>query len=221
MCGDVDVEAESVEDAVRLANETDLLDHTPLPEGTYVDASFALSSHEPEFIRLTKEVSIMPNIIQLHTAPVAPEERITRYCFDIEDELLRCVAEYVDEEAQPAETLASFQQCLAQGNPHVEPIYEGEQRGVWFREGFAEEYFREAHAAFVRLAAKLARETTLEGFIRDQPEGDIFALSEAYNDRYGWYVYYDTMTITLDDFMRHHAKPAVRYYFGGIVYYHT
>jgi hypothetical protein len=52
MCGIVDVEAESVEDAVRLANETDLLDHTPLPDGTYVDASFALSSDDPEFIRL-------------------------------------------------------------------------------------------------------------------------------------------------------------------------
>ncbi len=50
MCGIVEVEAEDAVDAVHIAKETDLLDHTPLPEGTYVDGSFALTSDEVDFV---------------------------------------------------------------------------------------------------------------------------------------------------------------------------
>lgn len=162
----------------------------------------------------------MPNIIQLSLTPIPLEDKLTHTIFDIEDQLLREVAEYVLEDSDPEETIRSFQRELLTGNLCVEPFHEKEERGVWFRAGFQEAYFRQAHASFVRLSGKLARETTLDGFIRDKPEGDLFALREAYNERYGWYVYYDTMTMTLDDFMRHHAKPGNRYYYGSSVYYH-
>lgn len=172
-------------------------------------------------IKEKKEISAMPNIIQLSETPIPQEDRLTPGFFDIEDQFLREVAEYVQEESNPEETIRAFQRELLTGNPCAEPFHEQEERGVWFRAGFQEAYFRKAHTAFVRLAGKLARETTLDGFIRDKPKGDLFTLREAYNERYGWYVYYDTMTMTLDDFMRHHAKTGKRYYYGSSVYYHT
>ena len=161
----------------------------------------------------------MPHVIQISLEPVAPDDRLTPGYFDIEDELLRNIAEYVDEDSQPVETLSMFQRCLTNGNPHAEPFHNGEERGVWFREGFKEAFFQKPFDVFLRLAQKLAKETTLDSFIHDGPEGDVFALGEAYNERYGWYVYYDAMTMTLDDFIRHHARAGVRYYYGGIVYY--
>ncbi len=163
----------------------------------------------------------MPNIVQLSETPIPQEDKLTPDFFDFEDLIMREVADYVQEDSDPEETIRAFQRELLTGNPCAEPFHEQEERGMWFRKGYQEAYFRRAQAAFVRLAGKLARETTLDGFIRDKPEGDLFALREAYNERYGWYVYYDSMTMTLDDFMRHHAKPNVRYYYGGTVYYHA
>lgn len=52
MCGSIEIEAESIEDAIQMATETDILDSIGLPEGAYVDASFALSSDDPEIVRL-------------------------------------------------------------------------------------------------------------------------------------------------------------------------
>lgn len=163
----------------------------------------------------------MPNIIQLTTTPVDSCERITKDWFDMEDELLRTVAEYVRNDENPEETIRAFQTCLTTGNPHAEPFHTDEHRGIFFRHGFREAYFQEAFESFVRLSGKLAKETTLDSFIHDGPEGDLYALQEAYNERFGWYVYFDEMTMTLDDFMRHSAKVGERYYYGGTVYYHS
>ena len=163
----------------------------------------------------------MPSIIQLDLNPIPAGDRLTPGFFDYGDELMRTVAEYVKDDSDPEATLGEFQDYLLSKNPCVECFQEGDNRGICFREGFQGHYFRDAHAAFVRLAGKLARDTTLGGFIRDEPSGDLFAMREAYNDRYGWYVYYETMTMTLDKFMRQYAGPDQRYYFGGVVYYHT
>lgn len=49
MCGTVPVDADTLEDAMRLAEEDESI---PLPDnGSYVDASWSLSSDEVEFIR--------------------------------------------------------------------------------------------------------------------------------------------------------------------------
>lgn len=163
----------------------------------------------------------MPDIVQLSLTPVSQEDRLTPDFFDYEDSFMREIAEYVQEESDSEQTLRVFQRELLLENPCADPFHEEAKQGVWFREGFREAYFHRAHATFVRLANRLAQDTTLDGFIHDQPEGNLFALQEAYNERYGWYVYCDSMIMTLDDFMRHHAKPDTRYYYGGIVYYHT
>ena len=162
----------------------------------------------------------MPNIVQLNTASCDSEERITKDWFDIEDELLRTVARYVDEDANHQETIQAFQNHLTSDNPHILPIYENGRSGFLLQPGFQDAYFKPSCESFIQIAAKLAEETTLDSFIDGSPDGDLFALREAYSDRFGWYVYYDTMTITLDDFMRYHAKVGDRYYYGGSVYYH-
>lgn len=49
MCGFVEVEADSVEDAVDMFDE--ITDELPLPDGDYVDGSFDLSCRETEYIK--------------------------------------------------------------------------------------------------------------------------------------------------------------------------
>lgn len=48
MCGMVEIEADSIEDAIE--NFYELTDEIPLPNGDYVDASFNLSCSEAEYI---------------------------------------------------------------------------------------------------------------------------------------------------------------------------
>ncbi len=81
-------------------------------------------------------------------------------------------------------------------------------------------YFKEKHEAFIKAAEKLS-ETTFEDFVSSYSvDSVLFNLKEAYNDRYGFYVYSDDGFLdTMDNFMRQ-VKDGETYFIGGIVDYH-
>ena len=81
-------------------------------------------------------------------------------------------------------------------------------------------YFREKYETFIKAAEKLLK-TTFDDFVSGYPvESAFFILRDAFNDRYGFYVYSDDGFFdTLDNFM-HRVKGGETYFIGGIVDYH-
>lgn len=80
-------------------------------------------------------------------------------------------------------------------------------------------YFKDKYESFIK-AAKELEEVSLDNFITTcGVNSTLYRLKEAYSDKYGFYVYNDSMLSTLDDFMRT-VKDGETYYIGGIVDYH-
>ena len=82
-------------------------------------------------------------------------------------------------------------------------------------------YFSGKYKAFVKAAEQLVK-TSFDDFLSGYAVGTVlFNLKEAYDDRYGFYIYNsdDDSFGTLDDFMRG-IKDGDTYYVGGVVDYH-
>jgi len=157
-------------------------------------------------------------IVQLSLTPVPEEDLLSYVDFIIDERLLPEVADDVRKEPNPSSILDAFQRRLMSANSFVHGFQDQKGRGIQFHEGFREKYFMRSFHAFVRHARHLVHEITLDGFIHETSDDLLFPLQEAYNKRGGWYVFYEDMTITLDEFIRF-ARTDVRYYFGGFVYY--
>ena len=82
-------------------------------------------------------------------------------------------------------------------------------------------YFEGKYEAFIKAAEQLTK-TSFDNFLSCcAVRAVLFNLKEAYNDRYGFYVYNsdDDSLDTLDDFMRS-VKDGETYYIGGVIDYH-
>ena len=80
-------------------------------------------------------------------------------------------------------------------------------------------YFKRKHDAFVKAAEQVAKVEFNDFVSNHNVYSFLFNLKEAYNDKYGFYVYSNDELCTLDEFMRTVGDGDV-YYIGGTVDYH-
>lgn len=90
---------------------------------------------------------------------------------------------------------------------------------VIFKDDFSE-FFKKDYEEFTAVAKRLS-ESSFEDFAKGRPlEVDMGLLKEAFNDKYGFYIYSDDNLHTLNHFLRYDAQPNEVYYLGGVVDYH-
>lgn len=153
-------------------------------------------------------------IHQIETHPVAPDEAI-KMCRHMDDYKPE-IADYVDEDPNSDATIARMKENLAALCGNTITILED---GFILHEGFREAYFQRSHEKFQKYLRKLEN-CILADFAAGEIGGAMFKLSDAYNCRFGDYVWSeDEYLRTRDEFMWH-AEPEVRYYFGGTLDYH-
>lgn len=153
-------------------------------------------------------------IHQIETHPVTEDEAlcVSWHTDDVTPE----IADYVDEDPNPTGSISWLKENLANRCGDTITILED---GFILHEGFREAYFRQAHERFLSELHELEK-YSLADFAAGQIWGSVFTLRETYNCKFGDYVWSeDSYLETRDEFMRH-AKPEVRYYFGGTLDYH-
>lgn len=153
-------------------------------------------------------------IHQIETYPVTEDDalNIGWNLDDIKPE----IADYVDGDPNPTGTIAWLKENLTARCGDTITILED---GFILHEGFREAYFQRSYEKFQKYLRKLEN-CSLADFAAGEIGSAMFELRDAYNCRFGDYVWSkDGYLETRDEFMRH-AKPEVRYYFGGTLDYH-
>lgn len=153
-------------------------------------------------------------IHQIETHPVTEDEAlcVSWHTDDVTPE----IADYVDEDPNPTGSISWLKENLANRCGDTITILED---GFILHEGFREVYFRHAHERFLNELRGLEK-YSLSDFATGEMGIAMFELKQYYNNTFGDYVWSeDNYLETRDEFMRH-AKPEVRYYFGGTLDYH-
>lgn len=158
-------------------------------------------------------------IIQLETLPIGDVGKICQDDF-CEHWFTNSIADYVDEDCDPKDTLDMLRAILGACKDHVEFFEDEDGEGVIFKEGFEHEYFAGEYRAFCDALKALEAEATIENFCNGEIGTAMYRLKETYDDEYGYYIQSsDTGLKTLNRFLRY-IKPDTKYYFGGTVDYH-
>ena len=153
-------------------------------------------------------------ICQIETHPVTEDDALN-IGWDLED-IKPEIADYVDEDPTPAGTIAWLKENLTARCGDTITILED---GFILHDGFREAYLRRSYEKFQKYLRKLEN-CSFADFAAGEIGGAMFELRDAYNCRFGDYVWSeDGYLETRDEFMRH-AEPEVRYYFGGTLDYH-
>lgn len=154
-------------------------------------------------------------IIQLETTPVPESDYIIAAHYDLEHWFLLEVADFVDEDEDREATLHSFLAFLSRFGLEQFPD------GFALKPGFHARYFARDYARFRAVLDSVSSSLTLDSFVADSGlSGELFALRDAYEDKFTYYVQTtDNDLLPLARFLRL-AKPGTRYYFGGTVSYH-
>ena len=130
------------------------------------------------------------------------------------------VADYVDEDYDPVETLTNLRHILGACGKLAEFFEDAEGCGVIFRDGFRDAYFAVGYEAFREALQKLIASSSLDRFCSGTLWQELYDLNTAYDNEVGYYIQNDELGLkTLSRFMRL-VKPDVKYYFGGTLDYH-
>ena len=153
-------------------------------------------------------------ICQIETPPVTEDDALS-LSWNLDD-IKPEIADYVDEDPTPNGTIAWLKENLTARCGDTITILED---GFILHEGFREAYFQRSYEKFQEYLRKIEN-CSLADFAAGEIGSAMFELRDAYNCRFGDYVWSkDGYLETRDEFMRH-AKPEVRYYFGGTLDYH-
>ena len=153
-------------------------------------------------------------ICQIETHPVTEDDALS-LAWDLDD-IKPEIADYVDEDPTPSGTIAWLKENLTARCGNTITILED---GFILHEGFREAYFQRSYEKFQEYLRKIEN-CSFADFAAGEIGGAMFELRDAYNCRFGDYVWSeDGYLETRDEFMRH-AEPEVRYYFGGTLDYH-
>ena len=154
-------------------------------------------------------------IYQIETHPITEDEtlRMSWHTDDVKPE----IADYVDDDPDPADSIAWLKENLVNRCGDTITILKD---GFILHEGFREAYFQHAYERFQENLRKLEGRP-LADFAAGKLWREMFNLRDSYEDKFGDYVWSeDEYLRTRDWFMRNVAKPEVRYYFGGTLDYH-
>lgn len=158
-------------------------------------------------------------IIQLETLPI---EDVGKTCpDDFSDHWFTyAIADYVDEDCDPEDTLGTLKAIFGACKDQVEFFEDKDGNGVIFKEDFVQAYFAREYQPFREALMKLVGKATVENFCAGGIDMAMYDLNQAYDDEHGYYIQCsDTGLKTLNRFLRY-IKPNIRYYFGGTVDYH-
>ena len=160
-------------------------------------------------------------IIQLEKCPIENVGRIKPSDYDTDHWFTVSIADYVDDDDDPNDTLETLVQVFEAGlSDKVERFRDAHGKGLIFRDGFARAYLEREYKAFEQGLRNLTAKATVEAYCEDKLEMCMYQLNEAYNDKYGYYIQNeDRGLVTLTSFVRS-IKPDTKYYFGGTVDYH-
>ena len=159
-------------------------------------------------------------IIQLETLPI---EDVGKTCpEDFYDHWFTyAIADYVDEDCDPEDTLDTLKAILSAYGDQVEFFEDENGKGVIFKEGFVQAYFAKRYPSFREALMKLVGKATVENFCAGEINMAMYDMNQAYDDKHGFYIQCsDTGLKTLNRFLRY-IRPNTRYYFGGTVDYHV
>ena len=153
-------------------------------------------------------------IYQIETHPVTEDDAL--YLGWNLDDIKPEIADYVDDDPNSDATIACAKENLADLCGNTITILED---GFILHEGFREAYFRNSYERFLKELHELEA-CSLADFATGKIWMSVYNLKDAYDCTTGDYVWSeDDYLETRDEFMRH-AKPEVRYYFGGTLDYH-
>lgn len=154
-------------------------------------------------------------IIQIETTPIPESDYILAADYDHEHWFLREIADYVDEDENRETTLHSFLDALSRFGLEQFPD------GFALKPGFHARYFAPDYARFRAVLDSISSSLTLDSFVKGEGLNiKLFALRDAYEDKFTYYVQTDGLGLRpLARFLRL-AKPGTRYYFGGTLDYH-
>ena len=160
-------------------------------------------------------------IIQLEKCPVEDVDRIKPSDYYTDHWFTVSIADYVDDDDDPNDTLETLVQILdAMGLHQFERFQDEHGEGVIFRAGFARAYLEREYKAFEQELRNLVAKATVDAYCEDKLGMCMYQLNEAYNDKYGFYIQNeDEGLVTLISFIRS-IKLDTKYYFGGTVDYH-
>lgn len=159
-------------------------------------------------------------IFQIEEHPVAPDDRITEHHYNYDHWFFYNVADYVAEDGNRTASLEWLRNALKTAGSCIEFFTEDNCEGFVLHEGFHAAYFESIYQVFCEKLSSLLEHATLAAFADGSLQPALFAVEEAYDDKYGFYIDSDESgLVTLNKFLRN-AKTEKRYYFGGTVDYH-
>ena len=139
-------------------------------------------------------------IIQIETSPISSMIMADDYS---DHWFTTSIADYVDEDYDPKETIDALQSSLKSCGDRVEFFTDEEGRGVIFREGFQQSYFAMGYEAFREALQMLGKTATLEKYCSDAFWQELYDLNSAYDNEVGYYIQNDELGLkTLSRYMR-------------------
>ena len=153
-------------------------------------------------------------IFQLSRDPIPEEDRINES--SIPDWFYQSVADYTDADTDRAADvrwlLDTHRRCMMPGR---------EPESIAFPADAKQRYFQPNYLRFMDAVMELSN-ISLDAFIGLTPKGishPMFELNSAYNDKFGFYIYYDDNLWTMDEWMRE-TDLREPFFVGGTVDYH-
>lgn len=148
-------------------------------------------------------------IIQVENEPIPEGLFVTEY--DIPDWFVPAIADYVDAVVDKDDALEIVKNHF-------------DRPGIrYFRDGtvmFSDvDYFLPKFDKFKEILEQMVRNLKFDDFYRGMSL-EMADLHDAYDDKFGDYIYHDGHLLTLDDFVRNWANRDKIYYVGGVLDYH-
>lgn len=153
-------------------------------------------------------------IFQVSRDPIPVADRISES--SIPDWFFSSVADYVNADTDRS---ADIQWLLSAYKPFM--MVGREPDSIVFTADAKRIYFRPRYQKFLEKAMELSN-SSLEAFIGLTPQGigiPMYELNSSYNDKFGFYIYYDDTLWTMDEWMRE-TDLREPFFVGGTVDYH-
>lgn len=165
-------------------------------------------------------------IFEISEAPIDLDERLdsTDFLIDFGDVFLHDIADSVgdlDEEDEKSRVSNLFGKLGKETGVSFQGWVEGGCAGFTLHEDFPEKYFKSGYERFSRRFEKIRTNLSLETFSKGGFWGDLWALSDIYENKHETYVVFKGELCPLNSFLRNCAEPGKKYYIGGVLDYHA
>lgn len=153
-------------------------------------------------------------IFELSDTPVPANERVKEFC--IPEWFCSTIADYVDDDTDRKNDIEWLMSCMG----GIATLENGST--IVYAPDARKQYFARRYERFMK-AIEQIKNVTLEGFAgidrAYNVDGKMSELRDAYEDKFGFYIFYKEQLMTEDEWMRF-ADLTKPYYIGGTIDYH-